>query len=67
METENGKQVDKLMRKIIDVNRKVTVKAITTTLNGLNMGLKAYIEGLNYLEKTKPKPSDKRVSRTIKM
>jgi DNA repair exonuclease SbcCD ATPase subunit len=67
MEAENEKQEDKLMRKIMDVNRKVTTKVITTTLNGLNMGLKAYIEGLNYLEKTKPKPSNKRVSKTVKM
>lgn len=67
IETENEKQEDKLMRKILSLNQKVTTKVITATLNGLNMGFKTYIEGLNYLENTKPRASKKRVSRSIKM
>jgi DNA repair exonuclease SbcCD ATPase subunit len=67
IEAENEKPEDRLMRKVISINQKVTAKVITTTLNGLNMGLKAYIEGLNYLERTKSKPSKRRVGKAVKM
>lgn len=67
IQEENEKPEDKLMRKIIGLNQKVTAKVITATLNGLNMGFKAYIQGLNYLEKTKPKASKRRVSNSVKM
>nr|ADJ54310.1 hypothetical DEAD/DEAH box helicase [archaeon enrichment culture clone 1(2010)] len=67
IQEENEKPEDKLMRKIIGLNQKVTVKVINATLNGLNMGFKAYIQGLNYLEKTKPKVSKRRVSNSVKM
>jgi len=67
IQEENEKPEDKLMRKIIGLNQKVTTKVINATLNGLNMGFKAYIQGLNYLEKTKPKTSKRRVSNSVKM
>lgn len=67
IQEENDKPEDKLMRKIIGLNQKVTTKVINATLNGLNMGVKAYIQGLNYLEKTNPKTSKRRVSNSVKM
>jgi hypothetical protein len=53
LEEKEEKPEDKALRKIVTVYQKITAKAITATLNGLNMGLKAYIQGLNYLEQTR--------------
>ena len=64
---EEEKPEDLIQEKVIGLAQKVTVKAINMTLSGLNMGFKAYIEGLNYMGKTKPKPSKRRVSKTVKM
>jgi outer membrane murein-binding lipoprotein Lpp len=58
---------DKIQRKIISIGRevtKVTLKAITMCLN---MGLKAYIQGLNYMYSDRQKPSKRRVNKTVKM
>ena len=64
---QEEKLEDKIQRKIISIGKEVTLKAITMSLNGLNAGFKAYIQGLNYLESARQKPNKKRVNKTAKM
>lgn len=64
LEEKEEKPEDKALRKIVTVYQKITAKAITTTLNGLNMGLKAYIQGLNYLEQTRSSNGKRAKSRS---
>ena len=64
---QEEKLEDRIQRKIVSIGKEVTLKAITTSLNGLNAGFKAYIQGLNYLESARQKPSKKRVNKTAKM
>jgi len=64
---QEEKLEDKIQKKIISIGKEVTLKAINMSLNGLNAGFKAYIQGLNYLESARQKPNKKRVSKTVKM
>jgi hypothetical protein len=64
---QGEKPEDKIQRKIISIGKEVTQKAITMSLNGLNIGLKAYIQGLNYMDSARQKPSKRRVNKTVKM
>lgn len=64
---QEEKLEDKIQRKIISIGKEVTLKAITLTLNGLNAGFKAYIQGLSYMETARQKPSKRRVNKTVKM
>lgn len=64
---QEEKPEDKIQRKIISIGKEVTRKAITMSLNGLNAGFKAYIQGLNYMDSARQKPRKRRVNKTVKM